>query len=77
MFRACSAMSDLSHRAVDPTLSSGQREYLTETEIERLTRAAKDNRNGHRDATMLLLAYRHGLRAAELVTLRWDNVDLV
>ena len=31
---------------------------------------------GHRDATMVLLAYRHGLRAAELVDLRWDQVDL-
>jgi integrase len=39
-------------------------------------KAAGKNRNGHRDATMVLLAFRHGLRAAELVTLRWDNVDL-
>ncbi|MGB8576655.1 MAG: tyrosine-type recombinase/integrase, partial [Pseudolabrys sp.] len=37
---------------------------------------AKDNRYGHRDATMLLLAFRHGLRAAELVDLRWEQVDL-
>jgi hypothetical protein len=29
--------------------------------------------NGHRDATMMLLAFRHGLRAAELVALRWDS----
>jgi integrase len=29
---------------------------------------------GHRDATMTLLAYRHGLRAAELVDLRWDQI---
>jgi hypothetical protein len=39
-------------------------------------KAAGMNRNGHRDATSILLAFRHGLRAAELVTLRWDNVDL-
>ena len=51
------------------------REYLTEAEVERLIKAAGDNRNGHRDATMILVAYRHGLRAAELVTLRWDAVD--
>ena len=25
---------------------------------------------------MMLVAYRHGLRAAELVDLRWDQVDL-
>jgi type 1 fimbriae regulatory protein FimB/type 1 fimbriae regulatory protein FimE len=32
-------------------------------------------RHGHRDAAMLLLAYRHGLRVSELVALRWDQVD--
>jgi integrase len=41
-----------------------------------LVEAAKDNRWGHRDATMVLLAFRHGLRAAELVDLRWEQVDL-
>src|SRR5262249_39966816 len=51
------------------------REYLTETEVERLMAAAKQNRWGHRDATMILVAYRHGLRAVELVDLRWDQVD--
>jgi integrase len=38
--------------------------------------AAKDNRWGHRDSTMVLLAFRHGLRASELVDLRWEQVDL-
>src|SRR5262249_41582518 len=47
------------------------REYLTEAEVERLIRAATGNRHGHRDATMILVAYRHGLRASELVDLRW------
>src|SRR5262249_10275553 len=51
------------------------REYLTEAEVERMMTAAKKNRWGHRDATMLLVAYRHGLRASELVDLRWDQVD--
>jgi integrase len=51
------------------------REYLTEVEVERLTTAAKKNRWGHRDATMILVAYRHGFRPAELVDLRWDQVD--
>jgi type 1 fimbriae regulatory protein FimB/type 1 fimbriae regulatory protein FimE len=37
--------------------------------------AAKRNRWGHRDATMILVAYRHGLRVSELVDLRWDQVD--
>jgi integrase len=51
------------------------REHLTEAEVERLIKAAQDNRNGHRDATMIQVAYRHGLRAAELVDLRWEQVD--
>jgi integrase len=51
------------------------REYLTDAEINRLIAAAGDNRNGHRDATMVLVAYRHGLRATEVVMLRWDAVD--
>src|SRR3977135_786302 len=52
------------------------REYLTEKEVGRLINAARDNRWGHRDATMILIAYRHGLRASELCALRWDQVDL-
>jgi type 1 fimbriae regulatory protein FimB/type 1 fimbriae regulatory protein FimE len=51
------------------------REYLTEAEVERLMKAATRNRWGQRDATMVLVAYRHGLRASELVDLRWEQVD--
>ena len=51
------------------------REYLTDDEVQRLTEAAKANRHGHRDATMILVAYRHGLRASELTDLRWDQVE--
>jgi type 1 fimbriae regulatory protein FimB/type 1 fimbriae regulatory protein FimE len=51
------------------------REYLTEAEVERLMEAAKGNRWGHRDATMILVGYRHGLRVSELVDLRWDQVE--
>ncbi len=51
------------------------REYLTNAEVERLMKAAGANRNGYRDATMVLVASRHGLRPVELVTLRWDAVD--
>src|SRR5262245_32497281 len=39
-------------------------------------KAAGRNRYGHRDATMILLAFRHGLRASELCSLRWEQVDL-
>jgi integrase len=51
------------------------REYLTEAEVEKLMDGAQGNRQGHRDATMILLAFRHGLRAAELVDLRWEQID--
>jgi len=51
------------------------REYLTVDEVERLIRAALNNRYGHRDALMILLAFRHGLRAAEVCDLRWEQVD--
>src|SRR6516164_8596956 len=63
--------------AVNVTVrSSAPREYLTEREVERLMKAAGENRWGHRDATAILIAYRHGLRASELVALRWDDIDL-
>jgi integrase len=62
--------------AVNVTVRSTRpREYLTEREIDKLIEAAKDNRQGHRDATAILIAYRHGLRASELVALRWDDID--
>ncbi len=51
------------------------REHLTMDEVERLIKAASDNRHGHRDALMILLSFRHGLRAAEVCDLRWEQVD--
>jgi site-specific recombinase XerD len=59
-----------------PNTAYRVREYLTEKEVERLIKAAGGNRWGHRDATMILVAFRHGLRASELCSLRWDQVDL-
>jgi type 1 fimbriae regulatory protein FimB/type 1 fimbriae regulatory protein FimE len=58
-----------------PNADLRTREHLTEAEVERLIRTAGKNRWGHRDATMILVAYRHGLRVSELVDLRWDQVD--
>ncbi|OIQ98683.1 tyrosine recombinase XerD [mine drainage metagenome] len=53
------------------------REYLTEHEVEQLMNAAgRVGRHGHRDATLIMLSYRHGLRVTELVSLRWEQVDL-
>jgi integrase len=58
-----------------PNAELRTREYLTEAEVERLMKVAGKNRYGHRDATMILTAFRHGLRVGELVDLRWDQVD--
>ena len=38
--------------------------------------ARKSSRHGHRDATMILIGYRHGLRASELCDLQWSQVEL-
>jgi type 1 fimbriae regulatory protein FimB/type 1 fimbriae regulatory protein FimE len=58
-----------------PNADLRTREYLTEAEVERLLSATKRNRWGHRDGAMILVAYRHGLRASELTDLRWDQID--
>jgi site-specific recombinase XerD len=58
----------------EPNAKLRTREHLTEREVEMLIDAAKSNRNGHRDACMILIAFRHGLRASELVDLRWEQV---
>jgi integrase len=53
------------------------RKYLTPAEVERLMAAArKSGRYGHRDASMILIAFRHGLRAFELCDLQWHQVEL-
>lgn len=53
------------------------REHLTPDEVTRLmTAAGRGGRHGHRDATLILVGYRHGLRVSELVALRWDQIDL-
>jgi integrase len=66
-------------RAVRPlrrrNIALRSREHLTETEVKKLIEAAKGNRHGHRDATMVLIAYRHGLRASEVCDLQWEQVE--
>ena len=59
-----------------PNRDHRTREYLTQTEIEQLTAAARKGRNGHRDATLILIGWRHALRPGELVNVRWDQFDL-
>src|SRR5437660_1642349 len=58
-----------------PNAELRTREHLTVDEVERLIEAASANRQGRRDALMMLLAFRHGLRAAEVCDLRWEQID--
>jgi integrase len=51
------------------------REHLTEREIGKLIEAARRNRWGSRDSTMILIAFRHGLRASELCGLQWSDIE--
>jgi integrase len=60
-----------------PNADLRTREHLTPAEVRALLRAAlRRGRYGQRDACLILLAYRHGLRVSEAVSLRWDQVDL-
>lgn len=53
------------------------REYLTPSEVAALLKAAgRRGRYGQRDACLILIAYRHGLRVSEMVSLRWEQIDL-
>ena len=51
------------------------REYLTPAEVDKLTTAARTGRYGHSDATLILIAYRHGLSAIEVCDLEWSQVE--
>ncbi|AFZ15711.1 integrase family protein (plasmid) [Crinalium epipsammum PCC 9333] len=64
--------------------SAREREYLRPSEVEAMISAARSvGRHGVRDAAMILLMFRHGLspsdtlreRTAELVALKWSQVD--
>ena len=54
---------------------SNRRRYLTAKELEKLIKAGRNGRHGRRDATLILLMARHGLRVTEAVDLRWDQID--
>lgn len=51
------------------------RKYLTADQLDRLIKAAKLGRHGHRDATLILIMARHGLRVTEAIDLHWSQVD--
>jgi type 1 fimbriae regulatory protein FimB/type 1 fimbriae regulatory protein FimE len=58
-----------------PNAALRPREHLTEREVEKLIEAANHNRWGKRDATMIRVAFRHGLRASELCGLQWSDIE--
>jgi len=58
-----------------PNSEYRQREYLTADEVEKLIKAAKSGRYGQRDSTLILTAFRHGLRAKEIAELEWNQVE--
>ena len=58
-----------------PNAELRTREYLTPAEVEKLIKEARQGRYGHRDATLILIAFRHGLRAGEICDLEWSQVE--
>ena len=58
-----------------PNSEYRSREHLVEHEIEALMKAAKSNRHGPRDSTIILLMWRHGLRVSEACALQWADVS--
>src|ERR1700677_1697722 len=60
-----------------PNIKHRKEKFLSPNKMDKLIDGAKKGgRHGHRDSTMILLAYRHGLRVSELVTMRWQQIDL-
>jgi type 1 fimbriae regulatory protein FimE len=78
--RAIPASSIIVKRKVPlrrPNSDYRNREYLSEKEVgEVVAAAATQGRHGLRDSTLILIGYRHALRVTELVSLRWDQIDL-
>jgi len=61
-----------------PNQDKRSREHLFPTEVTAMISAAKKaGRHPLRDSTLILMAYRHGLRVSELVALRWEQIDFV
>ncbi|CAK9883721.1 MAG: Tyrosine recombinase XerD [Candidatus Erwinia impunctatus] len=53
-----------------------KRRYLTAEEVKRLLVAAREEKNGIRDYCLVLLAFRHGMRISEVLSLRYSDIDM-
>lgn len=81
MLRHAHLANDLEQAPTTETVKDARpdaaRSYLTRSEVEQVIEAAgKIGRHRQRDATLILIGYRHGLRVSELVGLRWNAVNL-
>ena len=64
------------HPTRPPNADLRTREHLLPAEIDKLMAAArKHSRYPDRDATLILVIYRHGLRASEACDLEWSQID--
>jgi integrase len=64
-------------KAVSDSVKPKVRLHLRPDEANRLIAAAgKRGRYPFRDKVLVRMVYRHGLRAAEAISMRWDHVDL-
>lgn len=53
-----------------------KRRYLTKEEIIAILNVAKQGRNGERNYCMILMAFRHGYRISELLSLKLSDISL-
>ena len=61
-----------------PNQTSLSRKYLTPDAVERMMITARQagGRLAEHDALLIMMAWRHGFRASELIALRWDQIHL-
>jgi site-specific recombinase XerD len=60
----------------DKNRKVAKRTFLSAQEVSQILSAAKNTRYSTRDRALILLTFRHGLRASEAVSLQWSQIDL-